>query len=394
MAKLFGIICIFLAIFLAAYVWYVNNKYIDVTRPFSSYTVLSSSWTKYKMKFMNKDGRVIDNSLGDVTTSEGQSYALLRSVWIDDKDTFDLVWKWTKTTMKRPNDHLFGWKWGKRTDGTYGFFENGGENSASDADSDIALALILASRRWDDKTYQTDADNILADLWKVETAQAGGKRYLIAGNWSQDPNRIIINPSYFAPYSWRIFAHVDKKHDWNSLISPAYELLTHVGTAPLDGDKGVGLPPDWVAVDKQTGQLSATHLDKLSTNYSYDAIRVPFRIAIDYQWNHEPKAATYLKNSFTTLHNDYKNTGKLFNAYAHDGQPLTTIESPALYAGVLGAFMVTDPDLAKKLYEEKIMRLYSNDENSFDPSLPYYEQNLVWFASALYNKVIIPFTKK
>ena len=138
---------------------------------------------------------MVDPSQDNITTSEGQSYALLRAVWIDDKPTFDTVWKWTKTTLQRPHDHLFGWKWGQRPDKSYGFIQNGGDNSATDADSDIALALILASRRWNDASYQRDAMPLLKDLWDVETDVAAGKRYLIAGNWAQNQQELIINPT-------------------------------------------------------------------------------------------------------------------------------------------------------------------------------------------------------
>src|SRR5438034_429797 len=121
MKKFLGFILLFLAIGIALYVWYQNSQYSGLTRTFSSYTLLSSSWEKYKTRFLNKDGRIIDYQQSSVTTSEGQSYAMLRSVWIDDKDTFDLVWNWTKNDMKRPKDNLLGWRWGKEKNGKYGF---------------------------------------------------------------------------------------------------------------------------------------------------------------------------------------------------------------------------------------------------------------------------------
>src|SRR3989338_4521076 len=101
MKKIIGYLFLMTSLIILTYVFYANSKYPNLTRPFSPYTILSSSWEKYKNKFINFDGRIIDYSIGDVTTSEGQSYALLRSVWIDDKENFDLVWKWTKENLKR-----------------------------------------------------------------------------------------------------------------------------------------------------------------------------------------------------------------------------------------------------------------------------------------------------
>ncbi len=390
MRKIFGFTLITLSLFILMFIAYNNSQYAQTTRSFSPYTLLASSWEKYKTQFINKDGRVLDHSLGGITTSEGQSYAMLRAVWIDDRETFDLVWKWTKQTMKRPGDNLFGWKWGKQKNGSYGFLENGGQNSASDADSDIALALVFAGRRWNNEGYLNDAKRILADLWKIETAVAGGKRYLIAGNWAKNSEELVVNPSYFAPYAWRIFAKVDKKNDWSSLISPAYELLLESSNEKLDKSSSIGLPPDWIAVKISNGEIKAPQVTGLTTNYSFDAMRVPWRIAVDYGWNRNKEAKQYLTTAFKKLEEIYQAEGKLAGGYAHDGSVLSRDENPIMYSTVLGVFLTTNSKLAKQMYESKIVKLYSNDTNSFNKKLYYYEQNWLWFGAALYNKRIIP----
>jgi endoglucanase len=310
---------------------------------------------------------------------------MLRAVWSDDKKTFDTVWKFTKTNLKRKQDNLFGWRWGKINGTNYGFLPDGGENAASDADSDIALALILANRRWKKDEYLVSAKVILSDMWKLETAEANGKRYLTAGNWADRGNELIINPSYFSPYAWRIFAEVDKKNDWNSLIDPAYELLHRSGTEKLDKEKGVGLPPNWVAIDKQTGELRAASIPNASTDYSFDAVRTPWRIAVDYQWNKDARAKQYLENAYNFLRNEYTAKQKLAGTYSHDGKPLSEIENPVMYSTSIGYFQIVDEKLAKDIYENKIIKLYSNADDSFDNRLPYYEQNWLWFGLALYN---------
>jgi len=66
-------------------------------------------------------------------------------------------------------------------------------------------------------------------------------------------------------------------------------------------------------------------------------------------------------------------------------------EDPAIYATSLGFLSLTNPKLAKLMYQEKILTLYSNDTNSFNTKLPYYEQNWVWFGAALYNKQLLKF---
>ncbi|MGI5841092.1 MAG: glycosyl hydrolase family 8 [Patescibacteria group bacterium] len=373
-------------------VWYVNNNFSNKSRPFSSYTLLVSSWERYKEKYINEDGRVIDFFQNNITTSEGQSYAMLRSVFVDDKETFDKVWKWTRENMKRPGDNLLGWKWGLSEDGEYGFLEDGGENSASDAETDIALALVLAKRRWGGNEYQEEAKKILKDLWEFNTDVILGERYLIAGNWARSTSEIVINPSYFSPYAWRIFNEIDEENDWSSLIDPAYDVLSQVGKDPLDKESAVGLPPDWFSINREDGSIKPSTNYGLMSHYSYDAMRVPFRVALDYVWNDEKRAEKYLNESFERLGNYYKANQKLASSYSHDGQPLNHNESPTMYATALAYFLIDNPILADKIYEEKILRLYSNDENSFKDELPYYDQNWLWFGAALYSDYLVEFS--
>lgn len=386
--KQVGILFIILSVGILAYVLYANSRYSSVTRTFSPYSLITSSWDFYKKKFINADGRVIDFSQNNITTSEGQSYAMLRSVWVDDKTTFDKVWHWTKTTLKRPDDNLFGWRWGQRSDKTYGFYDNGGNNSAADADTDIALALILANKRWQDSSYLNDAKVILKDIWNIETDTVQDNRYVVAGNWAKQKDSVIINPSYFAPYAYRIFAQVDTEHDWNSLLDPAYELLNKSGKDPLDSSKAVGLPPDWMALSRNTGIYVKPSDQNLRTTYSYDAVRVPWRIALDYSWNKDERARLYLESSFEYLKNLYQQNGKLASAYAHDGTVIINTENPVMYSTLLGYLKIVDPSAAKKMYEEKILKLYSNELNTFNTDIPYYEQNWLWFGTALYNGFI------
>lgn len=392
MSKYIGIICLLIGVGILIFVIYKNSPFNGQTRIFSSYSLLHTAWEKYRQKYINKDGRVVDFSQNYLTTSEGQSYALLRSVWVDDKPTFDFVWGWTQKNMQR-SDSLFGWQWGKRSDGTYGFLSNGGDNPAADADTDIALALILASRRWHSSAYQNQAKKIISSLWTEETATASAtnKRYVIAGPWANGQDTLVINPSYFAPYAWRIFAQVDTSHDWKSLINPAYQLLTQLGKSPLDKSKAVGLPPNWVEMNKKTGDLSAPTNHQFTTDYSYDAARVPWRIAVDYIWNKEPLARKYLQQSFVYLYQQYKNKEKLAGLYHHDGTVIKSEEIPFMYATALGFMTIIDKSLAKKMYQEKIVQLYSNDHNTFKDSLGYYDQNWLWLGTALYNNYIVQF---
>jgi hypothetical protein len=88
---------------------------------FSPLEILGGTWYTYKLEGLEPGtGRTIDRSRGNITTSEGESYTMLRAVWMDDKPTFDTSWQWTKDNLHRPHDQLFAWLFGERPDGTYG----------------------------------------------------------------------------------------------------------------------------------------------------------------------------------------------------------------------------------------------------------------------------------
>ena len=112
---------------------------------------------------------------------------------------------------------------------------------------------------------------------------------------------------------------------------------------------------------------------------------------MDYYWNPSEESKKYLTKHFTFLEETYKQDGKLAGVYAHDGKVVQKDENPTLYATALAFLGLTNPTLAKKMYQEKIITLYSNDTNSFNQKIPYYEQNWLWFGSALYNKQLSKF---
>lgn len=87
MKRYFGLFVFIIGLGILVSVLYLRSHRSQQTYTFSSYTLLTSSWEKYKIRFINQDGRVIDYSQNGITTSEGQSYAMLQAVWIDDKET-------------------------------------------------------------------------------------------------------------------------------------------------------------------------------------------------------------------------------------------------------------------------------------------------------------------
>jgi endoglucanase len=385
--KITGALLLVAALFTFGYLAYVTSPHRNVPVVFSERHMLQNLWRAYKLEYLEPGTwRTMDKQRDFVTTSEGQSYTMLRAVWMDDKETFDQSWEWTKDNLGRQEDNLFAWLFGERADGTYGVLVNqGGYNTATDADVDIALALVFAYSRWQDPAYLEEAVQIINDIWRHEVVVIQGRPYLTASNLNTEVDKVLLNPSYFAPYAYRIFAEIDPNHNWLGVVDTSYDVLRRSMSLPLDRDRTAYLPPDWVKIDRRTGQLEASPNSDLSTNYGYDAMRVPWRLALDWQWNEEPRAKEVL-SMFRLFNNEWRTKQALYSTYSHDGEGVMKYESPAMYGGSIGYFMVArNPRVAREVYMQKLQALYNPDTQSWRQTLSYYDDNLAWFGIALYH---------
>jgi endoglucanase len=388
--------------------------------------LLEQSWQAYINRFIQSDGRVIDREDGDRTVSEGQAYAMLRAVMIDDPDTFALTLDWAETNLQRrdadgkPIDHLWAWKWGQDESGNWGIQDN---NFASDADIDAATALILAARRWDRPDYLDLARVKLQDIWAYSTvvvpdvsdatelttepaaeispnttptaaetpidiesastldapsnasADTDGRRYLLPGPkeaFRPEPNLLYLNPSYFAPYAFRLFAQVDPDRDWLSLVDSSYHVLEDSTQLSV-----VGLPSDWVAYDAATETFMPLEAPRLNSNYSFDAYRVWWRVMLDAAWFDEPRAYTYLQTHLTFLENQWRSQQSIPARIDLEGNPLVDYESTAQYGMLYAAFNLTNPAIATEIREQKLLAHYQ--DGFWDNDSAYYTHNLSWF---------------
>lgn len=353
---------------------------------FSPTEVLEASWYSYKRAYVSAEGRTVDPSRGGVTTSEGQAYTMLRAVWVGDKSAFDDSWDWTRGHLERPDDHLFSWLWGPLQGGGYGIrTDMQGQTTASDADSDIALALVFAYARWQDPTYLDAARAVTGDLWDKEVIEINGVPYLASDDREKTAatSWIVVNPSYLSPASYHIFSFVDPAHDWEGLRRNSYVLLRASADRSFDGKGSARLPTDWLRIDRETGAILSTTTAAYDANFGFDAIRVPFRVALDERWFGNQEAARLL-GDFHFLSASYAQKGALAAKYAHDGAPLSGAESAATYGATIGYFMSADPRGAARIFKRDLLALYDPTTGTWTTPLGYYGENWAWFGIALY----------
>ncbi|GAC1391940.1 MAG: hypothetical protein NVSMB46_06260 [Candidatus Saccharimonadales bacterium] len=367
---------------------YSGSRKKDTPLIFAKNQMLSELWSDYKRTNIEPDTfRTLDKQQNFITTSEGEGYTMERAVWQDDKNTFDRSWQWTKDNLQRP-DHLLSWKFGQLPNQKYGIQSTvGGNNTATDGDTDIALSLLMAYNRWKQDRYLYDAKPLINSIWEKEVVVINNHPVLVADDLERlNTSSVIVNPSYFSPYTYKIFSLIDTHHDWKGLTDNSYELLNQVSMARLDKSSSAGVPPDWIRIDRHSGEMSAndTPSSNQTTNFGFDAMRTPWRLALDWNWFKDERDKQVL-SKYNLLLTKWNTHHHLDAIYAHDGSTIANYEaSPAIYGGTLGYFMLINPTVAKDIYLTKLNVLYSPDEQKWKKSLSYYDDNWAWFGMALY----------
>ena len=362
----------------------IHNETPAATAAVKPSETLQESWKAYVAHFIRADGRVVDHKGGGISTSEGQAYAMLRAVWLRDRAVFDKTYNWGRSNLNAGirRDRLWAWKWGKSSQGRWQVLDTA---FASDADQDVALALILASRTWKDERYGHEARAILADLWRLATIDVRGRRFLLAGDKLCDGPTCRLNPSYCAPYAYRIFADFDGDREWQRVVDSSYFVLETAADLTA-----THLPPDWILLDTTTGRLSLP--GRKDSAFSYDALRVHWRVTVDRELFGEPRATQYLKKTLPWLISQWERTGALPAAISSGGDELAEYESPEMLAALMPAIQGSRPDVAAAI-ERKLQSLYRKglwaDHAGAQDS--YYLQNWAWFGTALYEKYLAPF---
>ncbi len=262
-----------------------------------------AAYTKWKADLVTSNGaggfqrvqRTSSDGLGqngatplNSTVSEGIGYGMLIAVYMGDHTLFDNLWKYEQLHLD--GNGLMNWSIdssGNVTKGSDGSTVGGG--AATDADEDMAYALVMANKQWGgmgslSKTYSSYALAQIQAIWNHEVYQSK-----LAGpgdGWGGANLFTDINISYFAPAYYRVFKQVDtdSTHAWDAVTQTVFDTIFGPGGngsgALNSSNKNTtnGLVPGWCT---STGGSSSAG----PFNYQYDACRTPFRIGLDWCLN-------------------------------------------------------------------------------------------------------------
>lgn len=152
-----------------------------------------AGWSAYKSRFLMPDGRIIDTANKNVSHTEGQGFSMLLAVFNDDQATFDKLWQWANTTLYRKDIGLYSWRYDPNSTPHVADI-----NNASDGDTLMAWALLLAGDKWNDSRYTKASEKLQTALIKYNVIDYAGYKVMLPGvkGFNQTSN-VTVNPSYF-----------------------------------------------------------------------------------------------------------------------------------------------------------------------------------------------------
>jgi endoglucanase len=392
-----------------------------------------SLWDTYAAHFINGDGRVVEHSVNDRTTSEGQSYALFFALAGNDRARFDKILSWSQNNLAAGDmgKKLPGWQWGRGPDGQWKLLD---PNPASDADCWFAYTLIEAGRLWKNPSYSQLGRQMLGLIAKQEVADLPGFGSMLmpgnTGDWLHN-NVWTLNPSYLPLFQFQRFADVDPSGPWGGIqmnvprllrqSSPKGFAMDWVNYLPNDGfypapPPGANPPPP--SPSAQAGSLPKpqTHSTPGSTPDSapakpkaadassqsgsqsspqsgpqpapesrqpmgsYDAIRV-------YLWAGmvDPSGRTRedLVNSLSGMGGYLSNPDRTAPPEKVSAQGIPEpLDGPVGFSAALLPYLWARPDLARAAAQQRVrMSAQRNPDTGLYGKQPvYFDQNLVLFA--------------
>jgi endo-1,4-beta-D-glucanase Y len=281
---------------------------------------VSTVWNMYKSTFIVPAGngmRVQRPESGGDTVSEGLGYGMIAAVYMNDKPTFDGLWAYTNQRLDA-NGLMY---WHQTAAGARATDAGGG---ATDADEDIAFALVMADKQWGG--YTTPAKAMVAAILAHEVE--GGSNVLKPGDNFGGSSQ--LDPSYIAPAYYRVFASYSGNNQWMSVLAANNAVLSKCANA------STGLVPDWC---NASGQAQPGPGGGSITAFGNDAARTPFRVALDACWTNDPdamalagkEAAFFDGIGMANLKDGYTLTGSVTGSTSQ-----LFFQGPAAVAGMAG----------------------------------------------------------
>ncbi|HOS84367.1 MAG: Endoglucanase A precursor [Bacteroidetes bacterium ADurb.Bin217] len=248
-------------------------------------------WKQHAVAFCNETEARIMKFPNDskTTVSEGIAYGMLISAYMGDKQLFDKLVNYYKSRCN--SNGMMNW--------IYIDCESGDnkKNGATDADIDIACALLVAAKQWPgEPRYKQLASAVIDSLQVHNFVVCNGEIIQRPGDEFGGCN--CTNPSYYSPAYYKLFATIKKAEGnmaaysfWEKAYFDVYSTLLK-NAHPI-----TGLVYAWTNFEGKDPSDCYYEVSGSGTynSYQYDACRTPWRITMDYVWFGNEQAHDYLQ---------------------------------------------------------------------------------------------------
>lgn len=316
--------------------------------------LLKSEWESWKSTYITSNGargfKRVQRDAGTNydTVSEGLGYGMLLSVYFGEQQLFNDLYGYVKCYFN--SNGLMSW----HIDANGNIIGNDGIGAATDADEDIAVALVFAHKKWGSNgsvNYESEAKSYINKIYNHMVERG---TYIIK-NGDTWGGTNCVNPSYFSPAWYRIYADFTGNSEWLKVADKCYEIIDRAK------NPNTGLVPDWCTA--AGGPANGQGYDFL-----YDAIRYQWRTAIDYSWYGTAKA----KTNCDQISNFFKRIGyeNVKDGYTISGNQIGSYHTATFVSCVAAAAMTgDDAAYAKNTYNECVKVKDSGSYHYFGNSL-------------------------
>ncbi|MEN9354894.1 MAG: hypothetical protein RL318_2219 [Fibrobacterota bacterium] len=259
------------------------------------------------------------------TVSEGIGYGMLIMVYMDNatnntQTKFDNLWKYFKAN--RNKNGVMNWKIQGFTNSCSGNNCNG----ASDAELDVALALMMAYKQWGTESYLTDAKTLIEAIYTHEISKTNKGLIKPGDQWEP-----FYNSSYVSTAALEVFKNASSSN-WDEAIT------ANLNMVKANANATSGLASDWC--DASGNPVNGNS----SIKFGYDAVRTPYRMALSYAWfgHSQAKTVNDMVANWATTKNPIKgNPLQIKDGYNVDGSELGAW-NVATYVGALASAGMAD----------------------------------------------------
>ena len=352
--------------------WLVIATTLGVCLPSAASAQSWPLWESYNRYIVDDQGRVIDHSAQDHTTSEGQAYAMFFALVVNDRIRFDKLLSWTEINLAGGDLtlRLPAWSWGKSPDGTWKILD---PNPASDADLWIAYSLLEAGRLWHEPRYEKLGMIVAIRIAQLEVAYIPGLgTTLISGPVGFHPNETtwLLNPSYLPPFILARLSNAMPKGPWNAVLSSLQPILAQ--------GSGDGFAMDWVSAGTGIRPSAPPNKADAAPVGSYDAIRVYLWLGIS---DPNTPGVRQLFSGVSGMSSYMKSHPMPPEIVDASGRALSPNAPPGFSAAVVPYLQVIGLRASAKAQLDRLTATRNPTMGLYGRTPVYYDQNLTLFST-------------